>query len=122
MAVVKANAYGAGAVKVAEQALKSGADMLGVARIEEALQLRKAGVTSPMLIFSYVPPDFVNNLIDYDLTSTIFSRESAYALSTAAQKKGSKIKVHLKVDTGMGRLGIVLDRSQFSESSSEINP
>jgi alanine racemase len=67
MAVVKANAYGHGIVEVSRQALRSGVDALGVARIKEATQLREANIPSPILILGYTPPEFVDYLIEYDL-------------------------------------------------------
>ncbi len=105
MAVVKANAYGHGMNRIARQAVKSGADMLGVARIKEGIELRKAGFDIPVLIFGFTHQSHALQLIEYDLTQTVFSFENAKALSEAANACGKKIKVHLKVDTGMGRLG-----------------
>ena len=109
MAVVKANGYGHGAVEVAREALQNGAQYLGVARINEAIPLRKAGLEAPILIFGYTPPDLAPMLIDYELTQTVYSLTTATALSEQATRKGKKIKVHLKVDSGMGRLGFLLD-------------
>ena len=108
MAVVKANGYGHGAVEVAREALQNGAQYLGVARINEAIPLREAGLEVPILIFGYTPPDLAHLLIDYELTQTVYSMSSASALSEQATRKGKKINVHLKVDSGMGRLGFLL--------------
>jgi alanine racemase len=105
MAVVKANAYGHGMIEVAQQAKKSGADMLGVARIDEGIQLRKTGLDLPVLIFGFTHQSHALKLIEYDLTQTLFSLQNAEALSDTAQTVGKKIRVHLKIDTGMGRLG-----------------
>ena len=105
MAVVKANAYGHGMIKIAQQAVKSGADMLGVARINEGIKLREAGIDLPVLIFGFTHQSCALKLIQYDLTQTVFSLKNAETLSEAAQACGKKIKVHLKLDTGMGRLG-----------------
>lgn len=107
MAVVKANAYGHGAVEVARIALESGADFLGVARGHEGMELRKAGIRAPILIFGYSPAGYVRELVDYELTQTVYSLEMAKSLSNAARAMGKKLKAHLKVDTGMGRLGLV---------------
>ena len=107
MAVVKANAYGHGLREVACKALDSGAQALGVARIDEGIQLRKAGLDALILVFSYTPPDMVGDLIDFDLTQTVYSYETAKALSEAAGPTSKKLKVHLKVDTGMGRIGML---------------
>ena len=109
MAVVKANGYGHGAVEIAREALQNGAQNLGVARINEAIPLRKAGLQVPILIFGYSPPDLGPLLIDYELTQTVYSLTTATALSEQANRKGKKINVHLKVDSGMGRLGFLLD-------------
>ena len=109
MAVVKANAYGHGAVEVTRKALENGADSLGVARIEEGIELRKAGVKESVLIFGYTPPVLAYKLIGFDLTQTVWSYTTAQALSDIAVSSNKQIKVHLKVDTGMGRLGLLPD-------------
>lgn len=109
MVAVKANAYGHGAVKVAERALESGAQSLGVARIDEGIQLRKAGLDAPILIFGYTDPDLAEELLAFDLTQTLYSFESAHAFSRNAVLSGKRLKVHFKVDTGMGRLGMIPD-------------
>jgi alanine racemase len=119
MAVVKADAYGHGAEKVAETALKNGAEVLGVARINEAIALREAGFTAPIQIFGYTPPSLAEILIQYELTQTVFSYKSALALSEIGISRGKKIKIHIKVDTGMGRLGLVTDCGAIS--CSDIN-
>ncbi|MEE4264965.1 MAG: alanine racemase [Desulfobacteraceae bacterium] len=108
MAVVKANGYGHGAVEVAREALENGARYLGVARINEAVQLRTAGLDAPILIFGYTPPDLAETLIKYDLTQTVYSIAAASTLSELAGRQGKKINIHIKVDSGMGRLGLVL--------------
>jgi alanine racemase len=109
MAVVKANAYGHGAIEVARKALENGADSLGVARIEEGIELRKAGVKESVLIFGYTPPALARKLIAFDLTQTVWSYPTAQALSHVAVSSNKPIKIHLKVDTGMGRLGLLPD-------------
>lgn len=107
MAVVKANGYGHGAIEVAQCALQNGAAALGVARIEEGIQVRKAGVNEPILIFGYTHPELTADLLEYDLTQTVYTFASAQALSRAADPLQKTIKIHLKVDTGMGRLGLL---------------
>jgi alanine racemase len=109
MAVVKANGYGHGAVEVARTALQNGAEFLGVARIHEAVELRVAGLAAPILIFGYSSPDSAATLIDYDLIQTVYSPMTAKALSEQAAGQGKKIKIHIKVDSGMGRLGLLLE-------------
>jgi alanine racemase len=109
MAVVKANGYGHGAVQTARTALQNGAAALGVARIQEAVQLREAGLEAPILILGYSPPESAETLIDYELTQTVYSTRAAELLSEQGRRKGKKIKIHIKVDSGMGRLGLMLD-------------
>ena len=107
MAVVKANGYGHGATEVAREALQNGAEWLGVARINEAIQLRKEGFAEPVLIFGYTPPDLADKLIEFDLTQTVYSYSTAEILSSKAQSSGKTIRIHIKVDSGMGRLGLL---------------
>jgi len=111
LVVVKANAYGHGAVEIAEAALRNGADALGVARIEEAVQLRDAGVSAPILILGYTDPALAETVIGSGLTPAIWSIETAKKLSDEAVALGRRISVHIKVDTGMGRLGLTPDSS-----------
>lgn len=117
MAVVKANAYGHGAVEISEQALKSGANSLGVARLDEALQLRKAGFEAPILIFGYTHPCMATKLVEFNLSQTVYSYEMAKTLSDAANlcDNDKKIKVHIKIDTGMGRVGILQNAVQETQ-------
>jgi len=105
-AVVKADAYGHGAVAVARAALHAGADRLAVANISEALQLRQAGFTTPILILGYTPECQARTVVDYNITQTVFSIDTARALSEAAVATGKVSNVHIKIDTGMGRIGI----------------
>ena len=109
MAVVKANGYGHGSVEVAHCALSNGAEVLGVARIEEATLLRKEKIDAPILVFGFTPPCFYEDILRFDLTQTIYSYQTAEELSSFASSHSKKIKVHLKIDTGMGRLGILPD-------------
>lgn len=106
MAVVKANAYGHGTAEVARQALDSGADWLGVARIQEAVALRKAGIDGKILVLNYTPPEFAALALEYNLTLTVFDLKTATAIADTAAAAGSRIVAHLKTDTGMGRLGL----------------
>jgi alanine racemase len=115
MAAVKANAYGHGMVEVAKAVLQSGVDELGVARIEEAVQLREAGIDTPILIFGKTPSSMNERLIEFDLRPTVFDAETAEALSKTASSKGAKIKTHVKVDTGMGRLGIMPEKVRVND-------
>jgi alanine racemase len=110
MAVVKANGYGHGAVQTARAALKNGADCLAVARLDEALALRRAGIDADILIFGGTPVQRVDELLEQDLIQTVFEVDTARALSSRAEALGRRVRVHLKVDTGMGRLGVVTAR------------
>ncbi len=109
MAVVKANAYGHGALAVAQRALQAGADWLGVARLDEALVLREAGIAAPVLVFGHTPPQQTPVLLEHDIRPTVFDPETARRMSAAAAADGRRLKIHLKIDTGMGRLGILPD-------------
>jgi len=107
MAVVKADGYGHGAVAVAETALKSGASSLAVAFVEEAISLRKAGIDVPILLLGYTDPVHFSSLIEYKLTPTVFGFEAAINFSRKAQEHNVKIPLHIKIDTGMGRIGLL---------------
>ncbi|AOY56819.1 MULTISPECIES: alanine racemase [Desulfococcus] len=123
LVAVKANSYGHGLIPVARQALADGVDMLGVARIDEGIQLRRAGITAPILLFGYTAPDATADLLKYDLTPTVFSHATAKAMSAAALAAGKPLPVHVKLDTGMGRIGLAapdLDILHGSDSVREI--
>jgi alanine racemase len=119
MAVVKADAYGHGAVAISREALARGADAFGVARLSEAVELRQAGFTLPILIFGYTPPEAADTLTALDLTQTVFSSDAAEKLSAALPPGSEPLKIHLKIDTGMGRLGF-LPGALSSRNPSEI--
>jgi len=105
MAVVKANGYGHGAVETARAAARGGASWFGVARSEEALELRGAELTEPILVLSPVPRDSLDQLIRQDVSIAVGDRAQIGAAASAARSLGSKAKVHLKLDTGMSRTG-----------------
>ncbi|MCG8689030.1 MAG: alanine racemase [Desulfobacterales bacterium] len=109
MAVVKANAYGHGAVQVAKTALENGADYLAVVRISEAVALREAGITEPLLLLGEVLPEQIPYLANHDIRASISNVETARAASAYAAEKNLTLKAHIKMDTGMGRLGFVHD-------------
>ncbi|WQZ49690.1 alanine racemase [Helicobacter pylori] len=106
MAVVKANAYGVGVIKASEIFLQEGANYLGVATLDEALELRSHFSKTPILILGYSPNANASMLIDNDLSAMIFSLEQAEVFSQMALKAKKRLKIHLKIDTGMHRLGL----------------
>ncbi|MGL2448767.1 alanine racemase [Helicobacter pylori] len=106
MAVVKANAYGAGALKASEIFLQEGANYLGVATLDEALELRSHFSQTPILILGYSPNANASMLVDNDLSAMVFSLEQAEVFSQVALKSQKRLKIHLKIDTGMHRLGL----------------
>ncbi len=106
LAVVKADAYGCGALPVAQRALDSGADWLGVALVAEGLQLRRAGIEAPILLLGPAAVEETGILIDAGLTPAVYSTRFLGALEKSASERGIRVDAHLKVDSGMGRLGI----------------
>jgi alanine racemase len=105
MAVVKADGYGHGAVRVARTALAHGATYLGVAYAQEAVELREAGIAAPILVLGLAPPEAVEQVTRYDLAQSICDTETPRALSARASAD-RPARVHVKVDTGMGRIGV----------------
>jgi len=116
MAVVKADGYGHGSVRVARIAAESGASAFGVARLAEALTLREAGFTQPILVFGYTPPSHAGLLVEKDIIQTVFSRSYGEELHYHAGGSGKRVRVHLKSDSGMGRLGIPFCRADDEPS------
>ncbi|MCK5740450.1 alanine racemase [bacterium] len=106
MAVVKANAYGHGAIPLAYQAVKGGADYLAVAVIEEAIELRQGGITAPILVLGGESDLQLQDALDYNLEITVYTMTIAEQLSEMARKMGRSVRVHIKVDTGMSRVGV----------------
>jgi len=117
MAVVKANAYGHGAVPVAGAALGAGASRLAVHRLTEGIELRRGGIQAPILLLGYTPPDGAGQVVRYNLTPSLITAEFAQALSAVASAQGASVPVHVKVDSGMSRYGLmpeeVLDFLRF---------
>ena len=105
MAVVKANGYGHGAVETARAAVQGGASWFGVARPDEALELRESEIKEPILVLSPVPEDSLDQLIRQDVSITVGDWDHINAAASAAQSQGLKAKVHLELDTGMSRIG-----------------
>ncbi len=107
MAVVKANAYGHGAVETTRVLLRAGADACAVATFSEALQFRDGGITAPILVLGYTPPHQAGEAAQRDVTLTLYESESAVAYATGATfASDAPLKVHVKINTGMNRLGV----------------
>ncbi len=106
MAVVKANAYGHGMVRVAKTALECGAEYLGVATPEEGLTLRDSGIKAPVLILSGMYKEYADFIVRHKLTATVFSKEILECMQNAAKSAGAVVPVHIKADSGMNRVGI----------------
>lgn len=108
LACVKANAYGHGAVEMARELERVGVDYLSVAFLDEALELRQHGITIPILVLGYTPPEGIAAAWKHDVTITLFSREVLDAIRHLdASTFANKLKVHIKIDSGMGRLGLL---------------
>lgn len=106
LVAVKADAYGHGTLPVARAAIHAGAKYLGVAFVDEGIQLRAGGLVEPILVFGYTPPHAVEQAVLHDLTFTVYDEKHLDIISQKAAELGKKAKVHVKVDTGMGRIGI----------------
>lgn len=116
LGVVKADAYGHGAVPVARKLEKLGAEYLAVACLDEALELRQAGIKAPILILGYTPAERAAALLEENITQTVYDLEMAKTLSRLAEQAGKPLKIHVKADTGMSRLGWLCDQSHLSET------
>lgn len=106
MAVIKADAYGHGAVEVARAALAAGANRLAVAIVDEAIELRRAQIGAPILVLGHTPPELAELVVKFGLSATVTETEFARSLSAVGMRHNRRVKVHLKVDTGMNRLGV----------------
>ncbi len=120
LGVVKADSYGHGAVPIAKALEQSGADYLAVACLAEALELRAAGIASPILILGNTPPEDVPLLLENKITQTVADAGYAAAFSAAACAAGDVLRVHIKTDTGMSRLGFLCDEAHCAESVEAI--
>jgi len=117
LAAVKADAYGHGMLPVAHHALGCGVDMLGVARLPEAVALRRSGILAPILIFGHTLAEDATELIRYRLATAVSSKQAAAAYSRIARAHDGCITIHLKIDTGMGRLGMLAAPLQSGSNS-----
>lgn len=106
MGVIKADAYGHGAVEIGRHLEKEDIDYLAVAVLDEAMELRDAGITKPILLLSPIEPDTIPAAIEHDISITVFSQEIAEAVNYYANQTEQAVRIHIKVDSGMGRIGV----------------
>ena len=114
LGVVKADAYGHGAVQVSRKLEDLGADYLAVSSLDEARELRHAGIQAPILVLGHTPPEMTAELIRHRITQTVSAQAKAEAYSAAAAACGGTLRVHIKVDTGMSRLGFLVRGEHFA--------
>jgi alanine racemase len=112
MAILKANGYGHGALQVARAAIKGGATWLGVARIEEALQLRKENLLNPILLLGHIPISKIQEALVNQISLTVWTKEQVTQVNRVAKQTGLQAFVHLKIDTGMSRIGVQWEDTQ----------
>jgi len=121
MAMVKANAYGHGLYEISSELLKQGADYLGVAVLEEGVFLRELGITAPILVLGPINADQVSEFIAHDIEITSSSIDKSIGIAAVAKEMGKVASVHLKIDTGMERIGVHwYNAERFIEKSSEL--
>ncbi|WP_353093388.1 alanine racemase [Tissierella praeacuta] len=114
-AVVKADGYGHGSVNISRTFLDNGADRLAVAVLSEAIELRKANINVPILILGYTPPTQYEKLLEYDIIQAIYNYEDAKILSNKAVELNKKAAIHIKIDSGMGRIGFLPTESSIKD-------
>ena len=120
LGMVKANAYGHGAPAIGRKLQELGTEMLAVACLAEAVELRQAGVTIPILCLGQTPVELAGELMEYDVTQTVGDLELGRALSAAATAAGKELAIHIKLDTGMGRLGFMWREGSQGETVEQI--
>ena len=120
LGVVKADAYGHGAVEVARTLESLGAEYLAVSNLDEALELRQGGIRLPILQLGITPADQTAQALACQVTQAVWSEAAALSFSEEARKEDGKLKVHIKLDTGMSRLGFPCDEGQFDRSLEAI--
>ena len=120
MGLVKADAYGHGAVPIAQKLEELGADYLGVACLAEAVELRQAGVQTPILILGGTPAAYAAELVRYHITQACYDLDYAKALSAQVQETGGTLTVHIQCDTGMSRLGFLCHEDTMEQAAQEI--
>ena len=120
LGVVKADAYGHGAVRVARHLEKIGAEYLAISNIDECEELRVNGIKLPILMLGFTPADQAERILALDMTQAVVNLDIARAYSAAAVKSGKTMRIHIKLDTGMGRLGFQCDENHFEKSLADI--
>ena len=120
LGVVKADAYGHGALPVSRLLQEAGADYLAVSCLDEALELRRGGITMPILILGHTPQEYTGTLIEENITQTVTCLAKALEYSAEAEKLGRELKIHIKLDTGMSRLGFLCAGGYFEEGVDNV--
>lgn len=120
LGVVKADAYGHGALAVSKLLQDCGADYLAVSCLDEALELRQGGIEMPILILGHTPPEYTGALIENNITQTVSCLAKAVEYSAAASALGRELKIHIKLDTGMSRLGFLCSGAHFDEGVQNV--
>lgn len=115
IAAVKADAYGHGALDISPVLLENGATSLAVAVVSEGVELRRGGIECPIMVLGFTPLSLADNLLKYDIQQTVFSYSYAKELSTIAKKKHKKARIHIAIDTGMGRIGFMPSEESIKE-------
>lgn len=113
--VIKADGYGHGAIDIAPTLLENGADSLAVAVLSEAVELRRSGIDCPIMVLGFTPPDLVDNVLRYDIEQSVYSYDFALELSNMCVKKKKIAKIHIVLDTGMGRIGYLPNKGSIDE-------
>lgn len=113
--VIKADGYGHGAVELGRILIEEGVDYFAVAVINEAIELRNNGFNNPILVLGFTPPTFAKEIVEYNITQTVFSYELAAAISQEGIKQNKVAKIHIKLDTGMGRVGYLMEGMAIAE-------
>ena len=120
LGVVKADAYGHGALPVSRLLQQAGADYLAVSCLDEALELRRGGITMPILILGHTPYEYTGTLIEENITQTVTCLAKALEYSAEAERLGRSLKIHIKLDTGMSRLGFLCAGDYFEEGVDNV--
>ncbi len=120
LGVVKADAYGHGAVSVSRRLCELGADYLAVSCLDEAMELRQNGISMPVLILGHTPSQYTDILIENNITQTVTCYAKAAEYSKKKKKSGGTLKIHIKLDTGMGRLGFLCAGNHFENGVSDV--